>query len=73
MRALPLACAHGTISLADVATVTQRSTAPSISHTDGARSAEITARAEADDLGAVTAALDDRLTKPRVALKCVRE
>jgi len=63
LRALPLAGAHGTIPLSDVATVTQRSTAPSISHTDGARSAEITARAEADDLGAVTAALHDRLTE----------
>ncbi|HJT03512.1 MAG TPA: efflux RND transporter permease subunit [Pseudonocardiaceae bacterium] len=62
LRALSLAGAHGTIPLSDVATVTQRSIAPSISHTDGARSAEITARAEADDLGAVTGALHDRLT-----------
>ncbi|MBV8996014.1 MAG: efflux RND transporter permease subunit [Pseudonocardiales bacterium] len=61
LRALPLAGAHGTIALSDVATVTQRSTAPSISHTDGARSAEITAQAAPDDLGAVTAALQDKL------------
>jgi HAE1 family hydrophobic/amphiphilic exporter-1 len=61
LRALPLAGARGTIRLSDVASVTQRSTAPSISHTDGARSAEITARAAADDLGAITAALQAKL------------
>lgn len=37
LRALPLAGAHGTIPLSDVATVIQRNTAPSISQTDGAR------------------------------------
>ena len=61
LRALPLAGARGTIRLSDVASVTQRSTVPSISHTDGARSAEITARAAADDLGAITAALQAKL------------
>jgi HAE1 family hydrophobic/amphiphilic exporter-1 len=61
LRALPLAGANGTIPLSEVATVSQRSTAPSISHTDGARSAEITARAPADDIGAVTATLRGKL------------
>jgi len=62
LRALPLAGANGTIPLSEVATVSQRSTAPSIRHTNGARSAEITARARADDVGAVTATLRRKLT-----------
>lgn len=61
LRALPLVGANGTIPLSEVATVSQRSTAASISHTDGARSAEITARAPADDIGAVTATLRGKL------------
>jgi hydrophobic/amphiphilic exporter-1 (mainly G- bacteria), HAE1 family len=61
LRALPLTTARGTVPLSDVATVTQSSTTPSISHSDGARSAEITARPAADDLGAVTTALTDKL------------
>ncbi|MGH3821666.1 MAG: efflux RND transporter permease subunit, partial [Pseudonocardiaceae bacterium] len=66
LRALPLPGARGTIPLSDVATVTQSSTAPSISHTDGSRSAEITARPAADDLGAVTTALADKLNALRL-------
>ncbi|MGH3756061.1 MAG: efflux RND transporter permease subunit, partial [Pseudonocardiaceae bacterium] len=61
LRVLPLPTARGTVALSDVATVTQSATAPSISHTDGSRSAQITARPAADDLGAVTAALQDTL------------
>ncbi|NMH95137.1 efflux RND transporter permease subunit, partial [Pseudonocardia bannensis] len=61
LRALPLPGPRGTIPLRDVATVSQTSTPPSISHTDGARSALITARPAADDLGAVTTAMQDRL------------
>jgi HAE1 family hydrophobic/amphiphilic exporter-1 len=62
LRALPLTSSRGMIPLSDVATVTQSSTVPSISHTDGSRSAEITARPAADDLGAVSTALADKLT-----------
>ncbi|MGH3702791.1 MAG: efflux RND transporter permease subunit [Pseudonocardiaceae bacterium] len=61
LRALPLPAARGTVALSDVATVTQSATAPSISHTDGSRSAQITARPAAADLGAVTAALAGKL------------
>ncbi|WP_214366733.1 efflux RND transporter permease subunit [Pseudonocardia sp. H11422] len=61
LRALPLPGPRGTIPLRDVATVSQTSTPPSISHTDGGRSALITARPAVDDLGAVTAALQDTL------------
>jgi HAE1 family hydrophobic/amphiphilic exporter-1 len=57
LQELPLPTAVGTVELSDVAAVTQSTTAPSISHTDGTRSAQITARPAADDLGAVTAAL----------------
>ncbi|WP_433555167.1 efflux RND transporter permease subunit [Pseudonocardia xinjiangensis] len=67
LRALPLAGRGAPITLGDVATVTQNSTAPSITHTDGSRSAQITARPAADDLGAVTADLRttlDGLTLP---------
>ncbi|ODU00207.1 MAG: hypothetical protein ABS81_24370 [Pseudonocardia sp. SCN 72-86] len=46
--------ALGPLRLSDVATVAEVRTAPSISHTDGSRSAQITARPAADDLGAVT-------------------
>ena len=51
LQALPIA---GPLRLSDVATVAEVRTAPSISHTDGSRSAQITARPAADDLGAVT-------------------
>ncbi|HEX2291256.1 MAG TPA: efflux RND transporter permease subunit [Pseudonocardiaceae bacterium] len=61
LRELPLPTAGGTVELSDVATVKQSTTAPSISHTDGIRSAQITARPAADDLGAVTAALQVKL------------
>ncbi|MGH3786025.1 MAG: efflux RND transporter permease subunit [Pseudonocardiaceae bacterium] len=61
LRALPLPTASGTVPLSDVATVTESTTPPSISHTDGSRSAQITARPAADDLGAVTASLQGRL------------
>ncbi|MGH3835187.1 MAG: efflux RND transporter permease subunit [Pseudonocardiaceae bacterium] len=61
LRDLPLPTANGTVKLSDVATVEQATTAPSISHTDGTRSAQITARPAADDLGAVTAALQVKL------------
>src|SRR5262249_1573149 len=47
-------------------TVTKTSTAPSISHTDGSRSAEVTARPNADDLGKVNAALADKLAALRL-------
>jgi HAE1 family hydrophobic/amphiphilic exporter-1 len=63
LRALPL----GRGTLADVATVTETSTAPSIGHTDGVRSAQITARPTGDDVGAATATLRttlDGLTLP---------
>ncbi|SDH14232.1 efflux RND transporter permease subunit [Pseudonocardia oroxyli] len=53
LRALPV----GRGVLADVATVTETTTAPTVSHTDGARSATITARPESDDVGAATASL----------------
>jgi HAE1 family hydrophobic/amphiphilic exporter-1 len=53
LRSLPI----GRGTLADVATVTETSTAPTISHTDGARSATITARPEGDDVGAVSRTL----------------
>jgi hydrophobic/amphiphilic exporter-1 (mainly G- bacteria), HAE1 family len=62
LRELQLPTADGTIELPDVATVTQATTPPSISHTDGSRSAQITARPIADDLGAVTAALQAKLS-----------
>ncbi|HEX2289257.1 MAG TPA: efflux RND transporter permease subunit, partial [Pseudonocardiaceae bacterium] len=61
LRDLPLPTANGTVELSDVATVKQSTTPPSISHTDGSRSAQITARPAADDLGAVTAALQAKL------------
>lgn len=61
LRALVLPGAGGAVALSDVATVTQVSTAPSISHTDGSRSAQITAQPAADDLGAVTVALQGKL------------
>ena len=51
LQAFPLA---GPLRLSDVATVAEVRTAPSISHTDGSRSALVTARPSADDLGAVT-------------------
>ncbi|MCW0212757.1 MAG: efflux RND transporter permease subunit [Pseudonocardia sp.] len=63
LRALPL----GRGTLADIATVTETSTAPSIGHTDGTRSAQITARPTGDDVGAATATLRttlDGLTLP---------
>jgi HAE1 family hydrophobic/amphiphilic exporter-1 len=63
LSALPL----GRGTLADVATVTETSTAPSIGHTDGARSAQITARPTGDDVGAATTTLRttlDGLTLP---------
>jgi hydrophobic/amphiphilic exporter-1 (mainly G- bacteria), HAE1 family len=66
LRALPLTSLSGTIPLSDVATVTQTSTAPSISHTDGSRSAEVTARPAADDLGAVSTAMSDKLAALRL-------
>lgn len=53
LRALPV----GRGVLADVATVTETTTAPTVSHTDGARSATITARPESEDVGAATASL----------------
>jgi len=63
LEALPLTGTGGPLTLGEVATVTRTSAAPSISRTDGDRSAQITARPAAEDLGAVTtdlqAALDD--------------
>jgi hydrophobic/amphiphilic exporter-1 (mainly G- bacteria), HAE1 family len=61
LRDLPLPTPDGTVELSDVATVKQSTTAPSIRHTDGIRSAQITARPTANDLGAVTAALQVKL------------
>jgi HAE1 family hydrophobic/amphiphilic exporter-1 len=61
LQALPLAGPGGPTTLGQVASVTQTSTAPSISRTDGARSAQVTARPAADDLGAVTADLRETL------------
>ncbi|WP_219412561.1 efflux RND transporter permease subunit [Pseudonocardia nigra] len=62
LEALPLAGAGGPTTLGpttlgEVATVTRTTTAPSIGHIDGDRSASITARPDADDLGAVGAEL----------------
>lgn len=57
LRALPV----GTGTLGDIAIVAEVTTAPSISHTDGKRSAQITARPSVDDLGAVTADLRKKL------------
>jgi HAE1 family hydrophobic/amphiphilic exporter-1 len=63
LQELPLPTADGTVELSDVATVTQSTTTPSISHTDGIRSAQITARPAADDLGAVTTALQVKINE----------
>ncbi len=62
LRELALPGARGPVTVGDVATVTQTATAPSISRTDGARSAQVTARPAADDLGAVTTTLRETLT-----------
>ncbi|MGH3874778.1 MAG: efflux RND transporter permease subunit [Pseudonocardiaceae bacterium] len=61
LQALPLPTARGTVALSEVATVTQSVTAPSISHTDGSRSVQITAQPATGDLGAITAALVSKL------------
>ncbi|GAA3239371.1 efflux RND transporter permease subunit [Pseudonocardia petroleophila] len=53
LRALPL----GAVTLADVATITDKATVPTIVRADGERSAQITARPDADDLGTVTSDL----------------
>ncbi|MCX6466132.1 MAG: efflux RND transporter permease subunit, partial [Pseudonocardiales bacterium] len=53
LEALPV----GATTLGEVATVTATTIAPSIEHVDGERSAQVTARPAADDLGAVTADL----------------
>ena len=57
LEALPV----GTGTLGEIATVTQTTTAPSVVRVDGERTAQITARPEADDLGAVTADLQTEL------------
>jgi HAE1 family hydrophobic/amphiphilic exporter-1 len=57
LQALTITGARGDVPLTDVATVARTTTAPTIEHTDGARSAQVTARPVGDDLGAVTATL----------------
>ncbi|MFR9805345.1 efflux RND transporter permease subunit [Pseudonocardia sp. RS010] len=57
LRSLPVAGAGGPVPLSQVAEVTETTTAPTISHTDGSRSASITARPTGDDVGAATRTL----------------
>ena len=57
LQALTVTGVRGDVALSDVATVARTTTAPSIEHTDGARSARVTARPDGADLGAVTATL----------------
>ncbi len=57
LQKLTITGARGDVTLTDVATVARTTTAPSIEHTDGARSAQVTARPDGTDLGAVTATL----------------
>ncbi|OJY45762.1 efflux RND transporter permease subunit [Pseudonocardia sp. 73-21] len=57
LQNLTITGARGDVALTDVATVARTTTAPSIEHTDGARSAQVTARPDGQDLGAVTATL----------------
>ncbi|MGH3907165.1 MAG: efflux RND transporter permease subunit, partial [Pseudonocardiaceae bacterium] len=62
LRALPLrATPLGEVRLGDVASVREVAQAASITRIDGTRSASITARPSADDLGTVTADLQQRL------------
>lgn len=51
----------GERALREIATVTQTTTAPTISRTDGARSAQVTARPDEDDLGRVSVDLQEAL------------
>ncbi|GAA4546791.1 efflux RND transporter permease subunit [Pseudonocardia xishanensis] len=53
LRALPV----GRTTLAEIAEVTETSTAPVVTHTDGTRSATVTARPASDDVGAATRSL----------------
>ncbi|WP_214406368.1 efflux RND transporter permease subunit [Pseudonocardia lacus] len=61
LEALPMVGPGGQRPLREIATVATTSTAPTISRTDGSRSAQITARPAADDLGRVSADLQEAL------------
>jgi HAE1 family hydrophobic/amphiphilic exporter-1 len=61
LAALPVTGPGGERRLDEIATVTTTTTAPTIVRTDGSRSAQVTARPEADDLGAVTADLQEAI------------
>jgi hydrophobic/amphiphilic exporter-1 (mainly G- bacteria), HAE1 family len=66
LQALTITGSRGDVALSDVATVARTTTAPSIERTDGARSAQITARPVGDDLGAVTATLTTTIDELRL-------
>ncbi|GAA1849554.1 efflux RND transporter permease subunit [Pseudonocardia ailaonensis] len=57
LRSLPITTLRGPVPLSELATVTETSSAPTISHTDGTRSASITARPTGDDVGAASTTL----------------
>ncbi|MQA80720.1 MAG: MMPL family transporter [Streptosporangiales bacterium] len=61
IKALPLQTPLGEVRLDDVATVTQGAGPATISHVDGSRSATITATPGAENTGAVTAELTQKL------------
>jgi HAE1 family hydrophobic/amphiphilic exporter-1 len=66
LRALSVAGTAGERRLDEIATVTTTSTAPTISRTDGARSAQVTARPDADDLGRIGTDLQQSLDDLRL-------
>lgn len=63
LRALPVPTASGTVTLGQVATVSEVRSAVTISHTDGNRAATITGTATGSDIGAVSSALNSALKK----------